>query len=263
MSSLARVLSPKEWESAELLSPDNAPHVFKIDATTVAKTGLEEERARAEVAAIELVRKETLIPVPEIYNCYLVEATQKWCILMEFVEGDLLENVWDQHDAEWKERIIAQLGDSMSQLRTVKGEFVGSVDGTYCEDQFFQEQSEPHGPFATEAEFHEALIEVLKASEDNPWVDMVAGFIRALPPHDLVLTHSDFAPRNIIVRSNRIVAILDWELSGYYPAYWEYVKAYYRLNWSSGWIKEGAIDRILQPYPIEHAVLLHTREIVW
>ncbi len=38
-----------------------------------------------------------------------------------------------------------------------------------------------------------------------------------------VSTHGDIAPRNILVdESGRITGIIDWELAGWYPEYWEY-----------------------------------------
>jgi hypothetical protein len=92
---------------------------------------------------------------------------------------------------------------------------------------------------------------------------MVADFIRALPQHCIVLTHSDFTPRNVLVDQGKVVAILDWEMAGYYPGYWEYVKAYYRPDWNSSWFRDRVVDSMLPPYHIEHAVLLHTRDIVW
>ncbi|MGG6498963.1 UNVERIFIED_CONTAM: phosphotransferase, partial [Bacteroidetes bacterium 56_B9] len=78
--------------------------------------------------------------------------------------------------------------------------------------------------------------------QSNAWVEMVVGFVESLPTHDIVLTHSDFHPRNIIVRDDKVVAILDWELAGFYPAYWEYVKANYLPNWDDVWVKERVTD---------------------
>ncbi|KAF8909079.1 hypothetical protein CPB85DRAFT_1435821 [Mucidula mucida] len=45
--------------------------------------------------------------------------------------------------------------------------------------------------------------------------------------HRLVLTHNDFAARNIMVEEKpgegwRVSAIIDWETSGWLPSYWEY-----------------------------------------
>lgn len=39
-----------------------------------------------------------------------------------------------------------------------------------------------------------------------------------------VFTHGDINPRNIVVRDNKIVALLGWSCAGWYPQWWEYVK---------------------------------------
>jgi hypothetical protein len=46
-------------------------------------------------------------------------------------------------------------------------------------------------------------------------------------------------------QGTKVAAVLDWELSGYYPEYWEYVKALYRPAWKSSWIKKRVVDQIL------------------
>jgi aminoglycoside phosphotransferase len=45
--------------------------------------------------------------------------------------------------------------------------------------------------------------------------------------HDIVFTHGDIAPHNILVLDDgRIGGLIDWEAAGYYPEYWEYTTAY-------------------------------------
>ncbi|KID95611.1 phosphotransferase enzyme family protein, partial [Metarhizium majus ARSEF 297] len=55
--------------------------------------------------------------------------------------------------------------------------------------------------------------------------------------HDLVATHADLHPRNIMVEwdteeggSLHITAIINWELAGWYPEYWEFVKALHTVD---------------------------------
>jgi aminoglycoside phosphotransferase (APT) family kinase protein len=78
-----------------------------------------------------------------------------------------------------------------------------------------------------------------------------------LSGHEVVLTHGETSLRKISDRDGKIVSILDWEMAGYYPEYWEYVKALYRPGWESGWINDMAVDRVLQPYLMELAVFHH------
>lgn len=37
----------------------------------------------------------------------------------------------------------------------------------------------------------------------------------------LVFTHGDLAPRNILIKRGQVVGLVDWELSGWYPEYFE------------------------------------------
>jgi len=53
-----------------------------------------------------------------------------------------------------------------------------------------------------------------------------------------VMTHSDLGPENIIVLHTEpnaigITGLIDWKLSGIYPEYWEFMKAYAHVRWSS------------------------------
>ena len=43
--------------------------------------------------------------------------------------------------------------------------------------------------------------------------------------NEIVFTHGDLDPRNILVEEGHVTGIVDWEQSGWYPGYWEYVKA--------------------------------------
>lgn len=87
--------------------------------------------------------------------------------------------------------------------------------------------------------------------------------VLTLRNHVIVMTHGDFSPRNIIVQGSKVVAIVDWEMSGYYPEYWEYVKALYRPAWESDWINNRVVVKILVPYSMELAVIRHAQTIDW
>jgi tRNA A-37 threonylcarbamoyl transferase component Bud32 len=93
------------------------------------------------------------------------------------------------------------------------------------------------------------------------WVNTVCDMVGALKDHEIVLTHGDISPRNILVQGSKVDAILDWEMSGYYPEYWDYVKALFRPAWESDWIKDQAVNQILEPYLVELAIFLHISSI--
>lgn len=239
-----------------------APGLFKVDSETVLKTG--RATRMAEAAALRLVREKTSVPVPEVYDAYMrQDKPDCGVILMEFIEGDTLHDVWGDLDDIQKDSITTQLRGHFEQLRAIKSGFIGSVDGTYCEDQIFSDDRGAYGPFKSDNEFRQGCINAMYECRRTHWSETVAGFIRALPPGEIVLTHNDLHPRNIIVRDGTVVAIIDWELAGFYPEYWEYVKAWYRAGVDEPWVEERAVDKVLKPYPLAVAVFEHTRDIVW
>lgn len=81
--------------------------------------------------------------------------------------------------------------------------------------------------------------------------------------HEFVMTHNDFAPRNILVRGSQVVAILDWEFSGYFPEYWEFAKALWRPAWDSPWMKDDLVERVLDPYYQQASLILNTSYTIW
>lgn len=198
-----------------------------------------------------------------MYDAYVDESLERGVIVMEYIEGDVLRDVWEDMDDERRQKIISQLKGFMDELRSIKGDFIGSVDGTACEDPVFCAELGTFGPYKTEEEFNDGLTRAMKLARDDSWVDQIARFIKAMPRHEVVLTHSDFSPRNIIVRGDQVVGIIDWEMAGFYPDYWEYIKALYHPDWQSRWITDGTLETILKPCHLEHAVLLHMQEVVW
>lgn len=252
-----RVISAAELAKAERLGQLCA--VYKVDATTIVKSS--DSVRLSEAATMKFVQAHTTIPVPEVYNAYRDPETGHTRIIMQLVEGDCLEDVWDKFDESQKQSIIDQLRGFFTQMRNIKGPFVGCIDGTACEDNIFTDLS--YGPYENEDQFNEGIVRALKGCRQGSWVDLVCEMVRTFKDHEIVFTHGDFAPRNILVQGTKVVAVLDWEMSGFYPEYWEYVKALWRPTWQSGWVKEKVTDQILKPYLTELAVVWHTREITW
>lgn len=65
--------------------------------------------------------------------------------------------------------------------------------------------------------------------------------------HDIVFTHGDLNPRNILVEKGKVTGIVDWENAGWFPEYWEYTKAHYSVRSSVRWLAD-VIDQIFEGY---------------
>ncbi|KAF5676556.1 kinase-like domain-containing protein [Fusarium heterosporum] len=235
--------------------------VYRINPITVVKLHTE----MAEVEMMRFVRNNTSIPVPNVQNAYKDEKTGKVVIVMDYVEGRTLKEAWPDLNETEKESVLLQLRDYMAELHTFKGDFIGCIDGSACNDQYFNDKPEDFGPYKTEEEFNQGIVKAMKAQ------GMASGFVEwrcsvwlsVMKGHDIVLTHGDFDPRNIIIQEGRVAAILDWELSGYYPSYWEYGKSMLRPEWESEWHKSKAIDKILKPYHKELAVMWSSNDVIY
>lgn len=246
---------------AERLSKGNVCQVYRLDKSTVVKTS--ECVRMAEAAAMRFVREKTSVPVPKVLDAHVDAESKHVVIMMEYIDGRPLDEEWDSYDDLQKRSVESQLRKYLEELRQIPGTFVGSVDGSNCNDQLFDNDPTLSGPFDSEADFQKGLIGALKERGSQTWTDVVIRFIEAMPPHKIVLTHNDIAPRNILVRDAKVVGIVDWEFSGFYPEYWDYVKAFCWPDWQSSWIREGVIDKILDPYLMELAYILHARDIIW
>ena len=70
------------------------------------------------------------------------------------------------------------------------------------------------------------------------------------------LTHGDLHRANIIIsttRPPRVLAVVDWGQSGWYPDYWEYCKALYTSRIGEEW-RDQWIPKFLSPRTEEHEV---------
>lgn len=64
----------------------------------------------------------------------------------------------------------------------------------------------------------------------------------------ITFTHADLHPSNIMVSAEgpcRVVAVVDWHQSGWYPRYWEYCKAVFTA------VPNGEWERVYIPRFLE------------
>ena len=257
-------LTWEELKKYPRLIPGRFEHIFKISETAVVKCGVGTDRI-SEANTMRYIRENTTIPIPEVYDVYVNPSDKKIGMLhMSLIEGDILADVWETMDSASKESVITDLRGYVSQLRQLKGTYIGKVDGTGCEDPMFDNfDMISYGPYKNEAEFNNAIVDWIMG---RPWkvhCEMISDMVHCLKNHEIVMTHADLVSRNIIVKDAKIAAILDWEQSGFFPEYWEYQKALFKPNYEHSWIKERVTDQIMDPYHLEYAILLHVHGLWW
>ncbi|KAJ6471810.1 kinase-like protein [Mycena vitilis] len=229
--------------------------VLHLSTTLVMKSGIMKGPNEAEV--IRYLKKRTTIPLPEI----VASATGVFdhFMVMKRIDGDPLDLVWADMTSHQQANVVRQLRDIVAQLRALTPQSTSAVSGLYnrkCKDARVASMV-PFGPFKNEAAFNDFLV---KHAEGNfgpdPYLDETRRMM--CDSHRIVFTHGDFAPRNIMVRGDVVVGLIDWEHSGWYPEHWEYCKAHFSPDRECGpsWIQ--ALDEIM-PYNYGHDLMVEKR----
>ena len=142
-------------------------------------------------------------------------------ILMDYIDGDCLEDVWQAMSDEKKKDIAQQLRPMSSKMRLARQrQFpIGACEGIVYDCRRYSTYT--GGPFKTEAEFNEFILDLYKGTP-HLIRNALAQSLRV--DHDIVFTHGDITPQNIIVKDGSVQALIDWEFAGWYPEHWEYLE---------------------------------------
>lgn len=217
----------------------------KLDPFTYLKMG--DDRLYQEAATIRFVAAHTSIPVPK------VREVRTWngvtYMMMKVAQGEQLPCYWAKMPSSVQQKVVSQLRDYLKQLRALtppQPGCVSSVDGGPVED-LTRLGFAPSGPFSSHDAFHRFLrygfgLETFTSSGEWKDAPSTLWMRQIVSSHSMnystVLTHGDFAPRNIHVREDGIVTcIVDWEMSGWFPEYWEYTKAHLTPHANDDWVR--------------------------
>lgn len=206
----------------------------------------------AEAHALQFVARHTSIPVPKVHCAFRDKGATY--IVMSRIRGQVAWQGWQNRTEESKARILDQLHQMISELRSIHppaGASVGNVDGGAFYDCRLPSKL-LWGPYATVRDFHEALAgdaNIHAEYEDLPHdIPELFEFYRQ-STNQLLFTHGDLSSLNILLRGDKVVGIVDWETAGWFPPYWEYTCAKNVNPQNVFWADE--VDRFLTPFPHE------------
>lgn len=232
----------------QVLSEQAGSHVACFDNYIVTKTG---HRVRySEETAMRLVKRHTRVPVPVIFTS--IYGPENGSISMSLVPGVPLDSTWDRLDEVSKERLCREIWGMITKWRQIRHPpnlvlcYQCLADGSPATtDPLLQDLQDPAGPplfrdEAVRARIYERYCH-FNGGQDEP---TLPGMLPV--SENSVFTHGKVAPRNIMVnQSGHITGIVDWELAGWYPDYWEYaniMKPSTDHDWQS-WMDRTAPQR--------------------
>ena len=193
-----------------------------------------------EAQTLRFIARNTTIPVPKVHDIHC-EDGKVVAIVMDYIPGKRLDEAWDALDYHQKLSIADELHSYVNQLRKLKGDYIGAIDrGKAIIGQLASIEG---GPFDSEQQFNEFILgDIVKSAPEL--LRHYAKFA-LMDNHEIVFTHSDLSPRNILIEGGRVTAILDWEYAGWYPEHWEYIQALRQLKPMPDW--PDYLPRILPP----------------
>ncbi|KAF2755530.1 hypothetical protein EJ05DRAFT_478520 [Pseudovirgaria hyperparasitica] len=202
-----------------------------------------------EVDAIFFVRRHTAIPVPTVVESH-IQGSRGW-FTMHAIEGEPLSTAWDSMGEDAKTTAQNEIRDYIRQLRALQAPnpgYIGSCMGGEVLDHRLN-NGMPCGPFGSVSEFNDFLVApILRCPKPE-----LATLYRQKLSNDYKITfsHADLSDENILVEpaSGHVTGIIDWEMAGWRPAFWEYTKSLFGDRLSLRW--KCVMDHVLEPYPTE------------
>ncbi|KAJ5399313.1 hypothetical protein N7465_009802 [Penicillium sp. CMV-2018d] len=176
------------------------------------------QKIELEAENMRYVAENTTIPIPHVHEIQIHDGGVK-SILMDYIEGQTLQDAWSSMIPSQKMSVAQELHGYIQQLRGLK-----------------YEQSRPF-TYKNIYTRHSIHLDEYLFSRLTTTVDFVRNTTATKKPEDnMVFTHGDLAPRNILVDAHgHVTALLDWELAGWQPEWCETVRAYTFCNDLPGW----------------------------
>ncbi|KAF2967600.1 hypothetical protein GQX73_g6015 [Xylaria multiplex] len=218
---------------------------------------------------MKYLAENTTIPVPKVY-CSFVHKNMAY-VVMERIQGEPLPRAWRSMPEESRENVISQLRLIFQELHSLPpppGTGVESCVGGSLFDSRIIRGNPRFGPFKTIQEFHfwlrgdfkpEDLKDREKDQDFHDMIDMMRQQDGHWPPP--AFAHGDLNPSNILVRDGKVVGLIDWEFSGWYPHYWDYTAAWFGDIINTHW--QGILDKILDRPPPEVFKMEEIRNKFW
>ncbi|KAF4206480.1 hypothetical protein CNMCM8927_004874 [Aspergillus lentulus] len=231
----------RDYQSAVPYFIKPQPAVFE-DMNLLVKWGRTENISEAQALFALCQLLNGLVPVPEVYG-WRTDGDVKY-IYMEYIRGQTLEQAWDKLEPEDKVSISHELRTICDNLRRLEQDpsdpFVGNIARAPFYDRALGFDCIPvKGPFATVKEFHDWFTFLCRRRMPDPYSVPIEPYRYELPDDCAIkFTHSDLHRSNIVISSSRpyrTLAIVDWEQSGWFPAYWEARKAQYTAWMTEEW----------------------------
>ncbi|KAF2115203.1 kinase-like domain-containing protein [Lophiotrema nucula] len=264
--------TPEDIDGSEaLLHQSTGSRLVRVQQSFVIKFGIHVHPIEA--YNMLYVAKTTTVAVPKVYAIYQRQEEQSnfTYIVMQYVPGTTLLNLWGSLDQAQKTAIARTLRTYFNQLRQLQHQgYFGNIDGGPPLDDMFSATQGAHEvktSFATEDGLIDCIIRIYFLETGERMANKTRYYRHVLPTvlrsnKFPVFTHNDFQRKNIIIQPNGTPVIIDWEFASWYPTYWEYSTATFcNGGWNDDWHEYVRIA--LDEYPNQSLWLSSMKTEMW
>lgn len=243
----------------------NAIKVVRVRERFAVKAGFSIPPLEAE--NMKFVEHNSNVPVPKVYDHFVDPETQKRYIIMDYVPGIDLEKLLPSLTPTEKKAISNEIKDAINKMRHIPDQgYLGNLGRMpYIDGVLSTPDDNPtiSGPFENQDQMNQGILARLGQKESPHYIRLLRGMVdRTLKDHKIVFTHGDLQPKNIIVERNGIredgtsdfkVTLIDWNLSGWYPEFWDYCNSTLYCQFKAGWLE--LVPDIFAQYPLEYLMM--------
>lgn len=212
--------------------------VVRVGKHFMAKYGSRVRAVEGENAIFVHRMSRGAVKVPQVYAITKYGPDKATMLIMEYVRGETLERCMSRMSQRELSSMTSQLRSQVRAMRRIAcpiKDYYGPIGRRARSDlrhegRYVQNTS-GHSQKFSSREMGRVLERFVKEEFEDRWrCGPRAGELRrrlmeyaARPGHgEPIFTHSDLLGRNIIVKPDGSPVIIDWELAGFFPAYFEY-----------------------------------------
>jgi aminoglycoside phosphotransferase len=239
------------WAGFRRYGPSLSMTVYKLPFGLYLRRGSPVLAAKYQVEAhtLRMVEQFTHVPAPRAIDMFYTPRFSY--LLMTCVPGRPIGQMLDTMTDEQMKQAVIDLKEYVSQIRKIPNttaEFkICNFQGGGILDWRIPDSQREQLRFKTEADFNKYLT-------DPFWDDIrKRAAVSHNIQHEIVFTHGDLNPRNILAENGKITGIVDWENAGWFPEYWEYTKAHYSVRSLIRWLAD-VVDQVFEGYRDELVV---------
>ena len=252
--------------AAEVLSmPDNSTKVVWVKEKFAVKFSNGIPLSEAE--NMKFLAANSKVLVPKVYTAFIDLETNQTFIIMEYIRGDNLQKLLPSLMPTEKVIICKLVKDAIIKLQKISlPGYLGTLNHQpYHDSVFWTKDNNPliSGPFANQKEMNCRILERLHQTELSQYIQLLQKTVDStLHNHHPVFTHGDLQLKNIMVEKDEsrndgspafTIILIDWEIAGWYPEYWEFCNATISCRFKPNWLE--LIPDILDQYPVEYLII--------